>query len=362
MLMTVDAVGAIWRYALDLARAMQTYGVSYHLLGIGPGPDAAMIRECMEIPNVELSWTKLPLDWMVEDERALDEVAIVISERAQGWRADLLHLNVPSQAAGMAEGLPVVVASHSCVATRWQAMHSDPPPPIWRWQQDYHRAGLARADGVMVPSQSHGLAIQTIYGTLPRLFVVANITVSISSPVRKQPFVLSAGRWWDEGKNGAVLDEAAAHTVWSVVMAGSFDGPNGQHFVGRHAVMRGALTAAAMLDLMRDAALFAAPSLHEPFDQAVLQAASHGAALILADIPTFRELWDGAAVFVPAQDPLAWAGTIEKLSADAASTARFASLARQRAARFTPTIQADAVLQAYAAAMAAHSGHTLSAI
>jgi hypothetical protein len=57
-------------------------------------------------------------------------------------------------------------------------------------------------------------------------------------PAREQPFVLSAGRWWDEGKNGAVLDAAAAHTGWPVVMAGPLDGPNGQHFSGHHAAMQ----------------------------------------------------------------------------------------------------------------------------
>jgi glycosyltransferase involved in cell wall biosynthesis len=361
VMMTVDAVGGVWRYALDLARAMQRHDVRYHLLGIGPRPDGAMLRECVEIENVELTWTTLPLDWMVEDERALDDLAIVVPERAQDWRADLLHLNVPSQAAGLAEGLPVVVASHSCVPTWWQAMRTEPIPAMWQWQQERNRAGLARADGVMVPTEAHGRAMQDVYGALPGLSVVPNATMVAGSPARKQPFVLSAGRWWDEGKNGAVLDAAAAHTVWSVVMAGSLHGPNGQRFAGQHATMRGPLGPEEVQDLMRDAALFAAPSRYEPFGLAVLEAAIHGAALILADIPTFRELWDGAAVFVPAQDPFAWAAVINTLSADTASAAQLAGLARERASRFTPVIQADAVLQAYAAAMATHSAHALSA-
>ena len=41
-------------------------------------------------------------------------------------------------------------------------------------------------------------------------------------------------------------------------------------------------------------------ALYEPFGLAVLEAAQAGCALVLSDIPTFRELWDGAALFVAA--------------------------------------------------------------
>jgi glycosyltransferase involved in cell wall biosynthesis len=361
ILMTVDAVGGVWRYALDLARAMQPHGFSYHLLGFGPQPGGMMARECAGVENVELTWAALPLDWMVEDERALDEISAAIMERAQDWRADLLHLNVPSQAAGLAADFPVVVASHSCVPSWWQAIRCEPMPPLWQWQKERNQAGLARADGIVAPSETHGRAIQAVYGPLARLSIVPNATMAVASPARKQPFVLAAGRWWDEAKNGVVLDTAAAHAVWPVVMAGPIDGPNGQRFFGHHAAMEGPLPAAAVLDLMRVASVFAAPSRYEPFGLAVLEAAVHGAALILSDIPTFRELWDGAAVFVPAQDPLAWAGAINALSADTAHTGRLADLARRRAGRFTPESQAGAMLQAYASAVATHSTHALPA-
>ena len=39
---------------------------------------------------------------------------------ARDWGADLLHLNLPSQAAGFPDGMPVVVTSHSCLATWWR--------------------------------------------------------------------------------------------------------------------------------------------------------------------------------------------------------------------------------------------------
>ena len=44
---------------------------------------------------------------------------------------------------------------------------------------------------------------------------------------------------------------------------------------------------------------------YEPFGLAVLEAAQAGCALVLSDIPTFRELWNGAAQFVPPGDDAA---------------------------------------------------------
>ena len=57
-------------------------------------------------------------------------------------------------------------------------------------------------------------------------------------------------------------------------------------------------------DWFSRATVYAAPSLYEPFGLAPLQAALHGCALVLSDIGSFRELWDGCAEFVPPGDDL----------------------------------------------------------
>ena len=44
--------------------------------------------------------------------------------------------------------------------------------------------------------------------------------------------------------------------------------------------------------------VFVSAARYEPFGLAVLEAAQAGCPLVLSDIPTFRELWDGAALFV----------------------------------------------------------------
>ncbi len=67
VLMTIDAVGGVWRYALDLARGLAEHGVGRPVLGFGPPPDAAQRREA-EAAGA-LVWTDLPLDWMVDERR-----------------------------------------------------------------------------------------------------------------------------------------------------------------------------------------------------------------------------------------------------------------------------------------------------
>ena len=65
--------------------------------------------------------------------------------------------------------------------------------------------------------------------------------------------------------------------------------------------------------------------------------------LVLADIPTFRELWDGAALFFPARDPGALADAANRLAEDPALRRRLGQAAQIRARRFTLVAQARAM-------------------
>ena len=109
--------------------------------------------------------------------------------------------------------------------------------------------------------------------------------------------VLTAGRLWDEGKNVAALDRAAEHLPFKICAAGPLTGPNGASVEFDRLDWLGILDAAGLQDMMARTAVFVSPALYEPFGLAVLEAAQAGCALVLSDIPTFRELWDGAALF-----------------------------------------------------------------
>ena len=359
VLMTVDAVGGVWRYAIDLARGLNHRGIACLLVGAGPRSGGALAFEALGLPDTELVWTDETLDWMADDEAALDGTPAILAGLARDWRADLLHLNLPSQAAGIGEQLPVVVASHSCVPTWWDAMRSNPLPAEWAWQHRRNRRGFDRADRVLVPSASHAAALIRAYGTGLRLSVVYNSTATPLSDDEpgddeKQPFVLAAGRWWDPAKNAATLDLAAASSPWPVRMAGSLAGPNAQAIALGHARSLGELAPEALLGLMRASAIFASPSRYEPFGLAVLEAATQHATLVLADIPTFRELWQDAALFVPATDAAGFAQAIARLAHDPPLRRQLAAQASRIAHHFTPARQLEGMIGAYAGAMMRH--------
>jgi glycosyltransferase involved in cell wall biosynthesis len=332
VLITLDAVGGVWRYAVDVARGLETHGVDCLLVGFGPEPDAAQRTEC---GRIELVWTHEPLDWTVSDSADLNRGTDTLGSLARDWNAYILHLNQPSQAAGLAVQCPVVVASHSCVPTWWRAVNGTDLPSEWTWQTHRNQAGFQRADAVIVPSNSYAAALKAVYNTLPPLHVIHNATAVELADEPKAPLVLSVGRWWDPGKNGAVLDEAAVTIPWPVILAGPLNGPNGQHATFRNAQTPGALPHPDILTLMRRSAIFAAPSRYEPFGLAVVEAAISGAALVLADIPTFRELWSDAALFVHPDDCVGWSRALTKLAGDTALCGGLSAAARARAGHFT---------------------------
>ena len=109
----------------------------------------------------------------------------------------------------------------------------------------------------------------------------------------------------------------------------------------------GALPEAELAGLLARRPVFASAARFEPFGLAVLEAAQAGCPLVLSDIATFRELWDGAAVFVAAGDPDGFAAAIAALLADPARHAPQGAAAQARAARFTPAATAAAMTAIY---------------
>lgn len=362
VLMTLDAVGGVWRYALDAARALKEEGTETVLVGQGPSPSADQRAEARRA-EADLVWLDEPLDWTAGSEAELQPLARRLSALAASRGIDLLHLNTPSQAVGLAVDAPVVVMSHSCVVTWWRAVRADALPDAWAWKRRRQAAGLAAAQAVLVPSRSHGAALRQAYGPVAGLRVIHNASARSGDAVAKEPFVLAAGRWWDAGKNGRVLDAAAPGIAWPVVMAGAAEGPGGEALTLPNVDAPGGIGASAMAGLMDRAGLFVSPSLYEPFGLAVLEAAQAGCALVLADIPVFRELWDGAAVFFDPRDAAGLALAVNAVAGDAPVRQGLSERARERAGRFTPARQARALLAAYAdaATAKARAGRPLAA-
>ena len=295
LLLTTDAVGGVWRYSCDLALGLRALGVECVLAVLGPGPSAG---QRAEVAGFEVVATGLALDWTAEDAGVLAGAGERLRVLAGLVGASGVHLHAPAL---MGEGrwpVPVVVVAHSCVGTWWRAMREGAPPVDFGWRIAATGAGLWGADAVIAPTGAHAAAVRAVYGGVA-IEVVRN--GAAAGPVvggERARAVLTAGRLWDEAKGVAVLDRVAVGLGAPVRAAGSVRGVNGAAIELRHLELLGNLDRAGMARAYGGARVFASMARYEPFGLAVLEAAGAGMRLVLADIPGFRELWDGAATFV----------------------------------------------------------------
>ena len=347
--MTADAVGGVWTYSLDLARGLAAHGVETALAVLGPAPSAEQAHEAETVEGLRVLATGLPLDWTAAAPSEVERAGQRIAALARELRTDLVHLNQPALAADAAFPVPVVAVCHSCVATWWDTVRAGPLPADLAWRAGLVARGYRAASALLAPTRAFAAATARTYGLREPPGVVPNGSAAPDAVAPGEPasYAFTAGRLWDEGKGLAVLDRAAARIARPVFAAGPLRGPNGAAIDLRYVRTLGPLSTRAVAERLAEHPVFVSASRYEPFGLAVLEAARAGCALILSDIPTFRELWTGAAEFVPPEDDGALAAAVERLLANPAEQARRGEAARAQARRFTVEAMAAGVLAAY---------------
>jgi glycogen(starch) synthase len=345
ILMTTDAVGGVWNYALELARGLGLLGIEVVLATMGPPPGVDQRAAAAALPNVTLCEGAYRLEWM---ENPWDDVAAAgdwLLGLERDFFPDLVHLNGYVHAA-LPWRAPVLAVGHSCVLSWWEAVRREPAPSAWDRYRAAVRAGLHAADLVVAPSQTMLAQLTQHYGPLGATAVIPNGRDAAAGPApAKEPFVLAAGRWWDEAKNAALLAAAAPGLPWPVRLAGEIGAPQA---APANVTLLGRCPASAMAAHYARAAIFAAPARYEPFGLSVLEAALAGCALVLGDIPSLRENWEGAAVFVPTDDVSALHRALVGLIDAAARRTELGERARVRAQDFSTSRMIAAYAAAYA--------------
>ena len=348
VLVTADAVAGVWQYSLDLAGGLSRLGIDTVLAVIGPSPSEKQAAAAAATEGLELVDTGLPLDWLTENASSLRKIGEEIAALAKRRGADLVQLNTPALAAETRFPLPVVVVQHSCVATWWDAVHGTDLPADFAWRTGLVRAGLHAADAVVAPTAAFGAATQRVYGLAETPRTVHNGRTPLQMP-RQAPhdFVFTAGRLWDEGKNLDTLDAAAERITVPVRAAGPLQGPNGARVIFDHIHCVGNLDEEELAQWLSARPVFVSAALYEPFGLAVLEAAAAGCPLILSDIPTFRELWDDVAIFVPPRDEEGFTRAIANLVSDDFERAVLGRASQERAALYTPDVMAAQMTAIY---------------
>ncbi|MDQ2805761.1 MAG: glycosyltransferase family 4 protein [Chloroflexota bacterium] len=346
ILLTTDTVGGVWQYSLTLAAALRQRGLGVALAVVGPPPSATQFAAALAVPRLTCHVYPGRLEWQPGCAADLAESAAWLGDLARRLGVDLIHSNQFAYGA-LRVGVPVIVVAHSDLLS-WHAA-CDPltsaTDPTWRDHLTaYERvvaAGLVGAAAVVCPSHALAADLAAHYPGGGRATVIYN-GVATADDLSPQPpllkgegeldrisfppegqgeslritppplgegsgegssalRVLSVGRLWDRAKGLDWLVEAVGDGLpgLEVAVAGDLAGPDGSSEATLPPGIRalGPLGHADLLAALGQADLYVGLSRYEPFGLAPLEAATQGCALLLRDIPTFRELWGDTATY-----------------------------------------------------------------
>jgi glycogen synthase len=351
VLMTTDAVGGVWTYSVDLARALASLGVDVCLAVMGPSLSDPQRAEALKIPRLELHEIGGKLEWMDEPWLDIARASDRLLQLESLIHPDIIHLNSYVHGA-LSWSSPVVMVGHSCVLSWYQAVHGCAAPAQWNPYRTAVQKGIRAADALVAPSSAMLKSLEDFYGA-PRIkLVIPNSRQSESfRAATKEPIVLGAGRVWDQAKNFGLLDRAAANIPWEVQIAGEPSMAGVEAVPIKNAKLLGSLAGEALAKRLGAASLFVAPALYEPFGLSVLEAALAGCCLVLSDIPSLRENWQGAAYFFDPQSSTSLETLLLTLIGNRAMREEMALRGRKQALAFTPTRMAHAYLDLYESVM-----------
>ncbi len=365
--MTGDVVGGVWTFTVELAAALGKHGIEVFLAAMGGAPSEWQRAEAQRVPNLTLVPGDFKLEWMDDPWSDVARSGEWLLELEGRFRPDLIHLNTYGHGA-LPWRRPVVLTAHSCVASWWRAVKGEPLPQSWeRYRQTVARS-LRAADVLTAPTQAMLDTIQENYNTgftRRRLVAPNGRRADRFRALRKEPFILSAGRLWDEGKNAATLAAIAPRLRWPVCLAGEIRQPGVEdaaggadvpwptagvtaaHWPGGPPHLLGKLGPNELTCWYGRASIYALPARYEPFGLSALEAALSGCALVLGDIASLREVWGDAAIYAPPDDRAGLTEALNELIANPQLCERMARRASERAREFTPERMADAYIEAY---------------
>jgi glycosyltransferase involved in cell wall biosynthesis len=347
VLLTTDVVGGVWDFAWVLTRELVARGTHVTLLALGQ-PSEAQTRLAGAV-GAELIVEPLRLEWMQNSQADILATQRLVNQLVDALRPDVVHAN--QFAATFAGSAPVVLTLHSDVLSwrKWTLGATDLPGE-WQSYAELVSTALTRADAVVAVSRFLADETRALYGCQREFDVIHNgWPASSTAPVPRSGTLL-AGRVWDAAKNLSLVVDAL--DGWSppgpVFLAGDQRHPEsgGAVELPSRITALGLLSRPRLDQALSQATVYLSPALYDPFGLLPLQAALAGCALLLSDVPSYRELWDGAAAFFRPNDPIdlrrRWTALLEDPTG-------FAHRAGERARdRYTADCMAYQYLDVYA--------------
>jgi glycogen(starch) synthase len=355
ILMTADAIGGVWTYALELASALEPFGIEIDLAVMGGPLGRGQRAEAAQIPNLNLFKSEYKLEWMPNCWDDVKKSGYWLLNLEDRLCPDIIHLNGYAHAT-LPWRTPTVVVAHSCVFSWWEAVKTGTPASEWDRYKTVVTRSLNTADIVIAPSQSMLSAVERIYVSAKQRRVIPNgRNPKLFNSQPKQKFIFSAGRVWDEAKNIDSVASVAFDMPWPICIAGDWD--RGELAKSppqrKNCFYLGNIENGLVREWLARAAIYTLPALYEPFGLTVLEAALSGCALVISNIDSLVENWDGAAIFVDPHDKNELRSELLKLINDEAHRTSMARLAFERAQNFTSKCMADEYLDVYSNLLAA---------
>jgi glycosyltransferase involved in cell wall biosynthesis len=309
--------------------------------------------ELSGIPNLEICESTYKLEWMNDPWNDVAVAGDWLLELEQEVQPNLVHLNSYAFAA-RSWNSPVMVVGHSCVLSWWRAVHQTNAPDDYDSYRRAVRDGLQSADLVVAPSHAMLGCLKEHYGPLLSTMVIPNGRLSLPpTQRRKQNLIFTAGRLWDPGKNISTLDKIAPHLRWPVFVAGEAAHPDaGRTLRTSNMYHLGQLSSHELQTWLERVSIYVSPARYEPFGLAILEAALAGCALVLGDIPSLREIWGDAALYVHPEDQEGLCAVLQELTVNPAKLASHGAKARRTAAKYSLQTMANGYQNAYAGLLA----------
>src|ERR1051325_11500557 len=341
ILVTADTLGGVWTYTRELVTGLVRRGDKVTLVSFGDIPTAAQTRWMDALANLDYRPTAFKLEWMMDSEADMEASSKYLQAVIEESRPDLLHFSQFYYGVIRCD-VPRVVVAHSDVVSWWMSVHHQSPPETeWlKWYRQIVTRGLHEATTVVAPSRWMLEQVEFHYGKLRSASVIHNgRTPAVFNPyITKEENTVTLGRLWDSGKNVSLL--LKREMPGSVSIVGCDQHPDLQN----HSFVAETIRPNISLEPHQDerqitqtlarAGIYAATSQYEPFGLAPVEAALSRCAIVASDIPSFRELWEGAAVFFRNNDPDSLADALESVQRDRDFRLRQGNLALRRAREF----------------------------
>lgn len=340
VLIIVEPPGIVWPHVDTLVRELAGLGVETVVAAVTPLRPGQRV-EYSNIPGIELLACPTPAATPADHLRLRGRIADWLLSLEEMLNPDVIHLTGYLHA-----GLPwcgsVLVAGHPGSGASYGRLDVN--------QRRVCRAafqhGLKGADLVVTPTETMMAALTRHFGIVEGRIIRDGRDPARYAPAIKEPVIFSAGAQRDTPARVSALEQAAPFLSWPVVVAGDQLDAAGRAMKLQGVSAMGRLHPAQMVPWFTRASIFAALSAEGPGTY-VPEAALAGCALVLGDTAALRELWSGAALFVPPDDPVEIKEGLRTLAEDRRLREAMGVAARRRALRQPARAMAESYLAAY---------------